>query len=112
MDNYPKTKTDATRLTISIVMLAIINVFIAGGLFSFMHQFDYSQLPVWAGYLFSFACIIFCPILLLIGQIDSFIRIQDYWYYVGAVINSIIWAIIIIYIARKNNYINTFYNKT
>lgn len=93
------------------LILATFNVFTLVTLFSLAYQFDSVEPSQWVSYLFTGAWFFFGPVVLLIGKIDAVIRIQDYWYYMGAIFNGIIWANALMYIASKNRQISRIFRK-
>lgn len=106
METKPFTRHLITQWIVISLLLTVINLLILGSLFSLAYQLDPMQPPQWAGFLLNSAWILFGPIVVLIAQIDAVIRIQDYWYYIGAVANGFIWANLLMYISVKYNILN------
>lgn len=93
------------------MLLTVVNLLILGLLFSLAYRLDPMQPPQWVGYLLYGAWTLFGPVVVLIGQIDAVIRIQDYWYYIGAIVNGLIWANLIMYISVKYNIVKKFFGR-
>lgn len=86
----------------SILILAVINVFILCLLFGLAIQYDSMQLhSQFVNYLFNTAWLIFGPVLTIVGLIDSGMGVDDKWYYIAAIINGLLWAILVLVIKQK-----------
>jgi len=66
-----------------------------------MHEFDYSQPEEWVQYITGIAFIFFGPIIFLIPENDANFGIKDYWYYIGAVVNALLWSSLVMYFFGK-----------
>ena len=93
-------------------LLAIANFLVLVFLFGIAYQLDYSGASDWLKYPFSFVSFLFAPIPILLGYIDAnLFRFQDMWYYIGAIVNAVLWGNIVLYLALKNAKFKSFFNR-
>ena len=87
-------------------ILAALNIVSQARLLGFAYQMDYGNAPEWIEYPFIAVTILVAPIPILLAQLDAHIlRMPDSWYYIGEVVNSIVWANVVLYLFLKIRFV-------
>ena len=93
-------------------LVAAANIVTFYYLFGLAYQLDYTGAPEWQLNLFSFVFYVVAPIPILLGYIDSnIVRFTDVWYYIGVVVNAILWGNAVLFFSLKNAKIKSLYNR-
>jgi len=93
-------------------LVAAANIVTFYYLFGLAYQLDYTGAPEWQLNLFSFVFYAVAPIPILLGYIDSnIVRFTDIWYYIGVVVNAVLWSNAVLYLTLKNAKIKSLYNR-
>jgi len=83
------------------VALILINLFILATLFGLLYQFDSSPPAQWISILVAIAWFLCGPILFLVSYIDQYVRVPDFMYLLGAIVNALFWVSCVLLLYSK-----------
>jgi|GEM_PF-6486014 len=68
-------------------------------LFGLLHQFDTNPPAKWIELVLVAVGIFFAPVIYILSLVDESIRLPDYWYILGVLVNAFFWAACMLFLA-------------